>query len=564
LLLRVVGQPEEAVFTALEAAQHARLLQVEEGEYQFTHDLIREVLEEEVGIARRTALHRRIARTLEQGAGHLPLEALAYHFDRGGDRERAAHYLEQAGDRAQGQQAHGAAEGYYREAAAHLERLDSVPDLARVRLKLGTVLHAQARYEAALGALEPSAAAFHQVGDREGLARTLAQIGAVHSNWGTMVEGLARLRPWLEPLEVAGPTPGLAAMYGVVADLHAMGMQFDEAVAAAERGVAIAEAVGDDRVLAEVQTYRGIALPFLGRHIEAREVLAEAIRLGEITGAWATLPFALEGMARVAFHAGDFSGCWRCTVRAVEIAERRGDPFLLVAQLQVRGRFAFSRGDWLQARADLTRALAMSRQTGTLAISAHPALYVASLCLATGEWADVARLIAESMALPDRDRHPVAHELAQGLLAQLDLLEGRPDSARTRILSLSPAVYHDGLFEELAPHGYGSLLALAHLELGNLAEAEGVVGETIARARARQAQPGLVEAIQVAALIALRQERLAEAATCLDEALPLARAMHTRMPRPIFCMCMVCSMPAGTSLSRRGRVWRRCWPSSGD
>jgi tetratricopeptide (TPR) repeat protein len=347
----------------------------------------------------------------------------------------------------------------------------------------------------------------------------------VHSNWGTIVEGLARLRAWMEVLEASGPTSGLAAMFAVMADLHSMSMQHNEAVAAAERAVAIAQAVGDDRVLADAQTYRGYALTFLGRHAEARAVLAEAIRLGEATGAWATLPFALEAMHRVAFHAGEFTACRRSLDRAVEIAARRGDPFQLVAFLQVHGLLAFCRGDWREARDDLTRSLALCRQAGTLAISAHPPLSLARLCLATGEWAEGAGLIAESMALPDRDMHPVARDLAQGLLAQLDLLEGRPDAARTRILSLSPAVYHDGLFEEIVPHGYGSLLALASLELGEVAEAERVVRETIAHARATQSQPGLVEALWAAARIALRQGRSADAAMYLDEALPLARAM---------------------------------------
>jgi transcriptional regulator with XRE-family HTH domain/tetratricopeptide (TPR) repeat protein len=525
LLLRVSAQQEEAVYAVLDAAQRARLLQVEGREYQFTHDLIREVLEEDVGAARRAALHRRIAGALEQDAGDPPLEALAYHFDRGGDRERAAHYLELAGDRAQERQAQDAAEASYREAAEHLELLGSVADLARVRLKLGTVLFAQARYEAALAALEPAAATFHQAGDWEGLARTLAQIGAVHSNWGTFVEGLARLRAWMEVLEASGPTSGLAAMFAVMADLHSMCVQPNEAVAAAERAVAIAQAVGDDRVLADAQTYRGYALTFLDRYAEARAVLVEAIRLGEATGAWATLPFALEAMAHVAFHAGEFTACRHPIDRAVEIAARRGDPFQLVAFLHVRGLLAFWRGDWLEARDDLTRSLALCRQAGTLAISAHPPLCLARLCLATGEWAEGAGLIAESMALPDRDTHPVERDLAQGLLAQLDLLEGRPDAARTRILSLSPAVYHDGFFEEVVPHGYGSLLALASLELGEMAEAERVVSETIAYARATQSQPGLVEALWAAARVALRQGRGTDAAAYLDEALPLARAM---------------------------------------
>jgi tetratricopeptide (TPR) repeat protein len=136
------------------------------------------VLEDEVGVARRAALHRRIAEVLEQDPGGSPPEVLAYHFDRGGDDDKTARYLEQAGDQAQERQAHGAAEGYYREAVAHLADLGRPLDLARVRLKLGTVLHAQARYEAALAVLEPAAGSFQQASDLAGLARALAQIGA--------------------------------------------------------------------------------------------------------------------------------------------------------------------------------------------------------------------------------------------------------------------------------------------------------------------------------------------------------------------------------------------------
>jgi tetratricopeptide (TPR) repeat protein len=522
LLLRVAGKAEQEVFATLEAAQRARLLQEEGDAYQFAHDLIREVLEEDVGVARRAALHRRIGESLEQDADAQP-EALAYHFERGGDRERAARYLERAGDRAQERQAHGVAAGYYREAVAHLASLGRALDLARVRLQLGTTLLIQAHYEAALAALEPAAAAFHQAGDRANLARTLAQIGEVHALWGTYVEGLAHLRRWLEPLEAGGPTSGLAALYAEVSALHYMDSQFEEALTAAERGVALAQALGDEQVLADAQTCRGCALTRLGRRTEARAALAEAIRLGEATRAW-TLPVALQDLARITFYAGDFAACRRLMDRAVEVAEQRGDPYELVAVLTGRGLMAFYRGDWAEARTDLDRGLALSRRAGTLAISAFPPLFMAPFSLATGDWAEAARVIEESLALPERVKHPLAVELAQGLLAEIDLLEGRPESARARVLSLSQDAYR-GVLEEVAPHGCGPLLAQALLELGDLTEAERVVAETMARARAERQPLTLVEALRVAALVAVRQGRLDDAEQDLHEALPLAHAL---------------------------------------
>ena len=68
-------------------------------------------------------------------------------------------YLEQAGDRAAAQHAHAAAEGYYRELVERLDGLGRVQDAARVREKLGSVLHTAARYDEALVVLEQAGAA---------------------------------------------------------------------------------------------------------------------------------------------------------------------------------------------------------------------------------------------------------------------------------------------------------------------------------------------------------------------------------------------------------------------
>jgi predicted ATPase len=81
LLAAVVAQSEEPVLAALEAAGRAQLLVEEEdaAAYQFAHDVIREVIEADVGAARRAKLHRRMAEALEGLPGERPVERLAYH-----------------------------------------------------------------------------------------------------------------------------------------------------------------------------------------------------------------------------------------------------------------------------------------------------------------------------------------------------------------------------------------------------------------------------------------------------------------------------------------------------
>jgi predicted ATPase len=127
LLLAVAARPVAEVLAGLDAACRARLLEEGEGHtYRFTHDVIREVVEADLGGARRTVLHRQIARTLEQGwdpadeQKEPPAELIAYHYAWTPDDGRAAHWLERAGDQAAVACASAAAIGHYTAARARL------------------------------------------------------------------------------------------------------------------------------------------------------------------------------------------------------------------------------------------------------------------------------------------------------------------------------------------------------------------------------------------------------------------------------------------------------------
>ena len=116
LVSRVAGREEQELLADLDRAVRGRiLLDDSPAGYRFAHDLIREVVEADLSTVRRTRLHRGIAAALEATAGERPVEQLAYHYGRAGDRENAAVYLEQAGDRAWARHANAEAEGAYQE-----------------------------------------------------------------------------------------------------------------------------------------------------------------------------------------------------------------------------------------------------------------------------------------------------------------------------------------------------------------------------------------------------------------------------------------------------------------
>ena len=110
---------------------------------------------------------------------------------------------------------------------------------------------------------------------------------------------------------------------------------------------------------------------------------------------------------------------------------------------------------------------------------------------------------------------------AMATLAELDLLEGRPDAALARLVPLLDRP----VMEELGVTPLLPLLAWAHVEMGDAARAEAVVAWSIARAAAQHDRITLVEALRVRAMAHTHLARWSEAERALEEGLSVARGM---------------------------------------
>jgi tetratricopeptide (TPR) repeat protein/transcriptional regulator with XRE-family HTH domain len=523
VLAAVLEQPERAVLAALEAAWRARLVDHTDGDYRIAHDLIREVLEADLGPARR-ALHRRTAEALVGRAG--PAEVLAYHFVRGDAPDRAVAYLEQAGDQAQAQHGRAAAEGYYREAVEWLERLGRALDAARVREKLGSLLRTGGRPVEALAALEPAVDAYRAAADLEAAGRVVAVIAGVHVDRGTPTEGLARLEPVLALLAERGPSRTLAALYTTMANLFFMQGRLREDLAATEQGERIARLVGDDHSLADALYKRGNALLFLGRPGEALQPYRAGIAVAEAAGAAWSQFWAMSNMGLAQQELGAFVAARQSIARALHLAERQGFRSAVAVSFQRSAGIAFLTGDWGAARRDFERAAAEGREVGVFFGSVLVPVGLGLLALAEGAYAEASEHLAECERLLQSAHDAnaglgIVVPLVAGALAKRDLLAGRPDQARAR---LAPLIDPDTRqADDVAP--LLRLMAWALLDLGEVDEAAEAAWQTVRWAQDTGRQVLLVDALRVAALVATRQGRRAEAEGAIEEGLSLARQM---------------------------------------
>jgi predicted ATPase len=140
------------------------------GRYRFRHALYAQVLYEQLGSVRRMQMHRRLGGCLEAGYGARAEEIaaqLALHFERGGEVERAVHYLRQAADTATRRNAHHDAVTTLTKGLALLATLPDGPARAQHELTLRLLLGQ--RLMAAQGYAVPA------VGENYTRALTLAQ-----------------------------------------------------------------------------------------------------------------------------------------------------------------------------------------------------------------------------------------------------------------------------------------------------------------------------------------------------------------------------------------------------
>jgi tetratricopeptide (TPR) repeat protein len=519
LLVAVSGQPEDTVLAGLEAAGQARLL-IEGETYAFAHDVIREVVEADIGPARRAVLHRKVAQALERDAAGASPEVLAYHYVRGGDQDKAVLYLEQAGDHALAQRAHGAAERQYREALERVERLGRPRDAVRLREKLGEVLKWTGRYADALEILEAAAEHFRQAGDQEGLGRVAANIGNVYAFRGTADEGIARLRLLLAQLG-DGASASMATLHACVGLLLFLSNQYDESLVACERAVELARASGDDRTLVQARWQRANLLQMLGRLDEALQADCEVLAGAEALGDLECLVAVPRDMAYIHALQGAFAVGRHRIDQSVALAEQMGNPAQISFSLTIRAWLATLEGDWQRAHADLDQAETASRQVDRSWHSSYPPIFRAFLSLAEDDRPPATASVQEALTLAEESGDLQALRWASAVMAEIDIVEGRPEAARARLL---PLLDRPGL-EECDVTTLLPVLAWAQLELGEVDPAAATVEQALARARPEEMRLALVELLRVQALIALRRDQWDEAARGLEEGLRLARDM---------------------------------------
>ncbi len=432
-----------------------------ESEYQFWHGLVRDVAYGQIPRAVRAERHRRAAVWLERVAGERVAdhaEVLAYHASRAlelsvasgmgaerglgafaGDpgtdalRESARGYLVLAGERAMSLDV-AKAEEHLRDALDLASpddpsRADVLRGLAEATFLAGRLEESQRLYEEATALLDAQGRELDAAAARVGLFRVLQYRGQTARARDLLADATRVLER--EP-------PGSALTQAIVESAGAMmtSGRFREAIAEADRGIAVARRVGDAEQELRALGFRGYSRVGLGETSgldEEREALERALALGlgrttavaynnvandlrMVEGPAAAVAMFREGIAFADARGLDETAAWmrmttllplidlgawdevlRGSAEVIDDAKRHGAGYDEAFAETLRAFVLAHRGDPTAAEA-VDRLLPKAREIGDPQVL-EGALAAASLVrLSEGAPSDAAALVEEALA----------------------------------------------------------------------------------------------------------------------------------------------------------------------
>jgi adenylate cyclase len=428
-LLRTIATPSSSFAANLDGLVRADLLQAvgpghEGGRYRFTQALLHEVVYQNLLLSRRTEIHERVGRALEQAAGPHPerltdLEALGHHWSLGTDKLRGARYLAAAGDWARAVYANDDAIRHYERALRTLaECHGGDADARTARERLADLLGLTGRRAEALGHYETVQAEVEDAGDRAAAARIQRKIGGLHWEAGDRERagecfsaGLALLGEDGDPIE-------RAHLFQEMGRLAFRAGDNGGAIAWAER--ALAEAVAAEGPAPELQRARaasavraqayntlGVALARTGRLAEAVEQIERSIALAE---ARELLQDACRGYTNlgVLYSSLDPRRSIETCLRGIETAKRVGDlgfQSRLYANLAVAYCALTDRCEAEGLEAAQT-AIDLDRRLGLLDHLAVPLIVLGQIHQCHGEHAQAFAMYQEALGLAEQVGEP--------------------------------------------------------------------------------------------------------------------------------------------------------------
>ncbi len=357
VLAQASGVGEAALAQALGELRQRRIVRAptEEGEYDFDHSQLREVVYGSLNPAERKLLHRKVAEALQAQEGRPNGRAgeVVGHLEQAGLWEQAVPYQVAAGDAARRRYANATAIGYYQKAVEHLPAAEQM----EIRLRLGKVLELVGRWEEAEGEYRTSVALAEGGGAVPAQAQGEMALGEIYHRKGLDDEALRFFQRALEKFEKLRDLKSIGRVMEDLGAIYDLRGDDAEALAHYEMKLGIASKLGDrlgvSRAIGNIglvcwrQGDYGRALDYYGRQYKIASDLDDKIGM--------RLSLAHQGLAYL--EQGQVEQALTCHEKGLLIATEAGDRVGIAYMIGNLGRDHFEMGDYASAMDHFARQL---------------------------------------------------------------------------------------------------------------------------------------------------------------------------------------------------------------
>lgn len=298
LLQEGTGLEEDRLLEVVDKVEGARLISprpsVGQEVYAFTDNQIREALYEGISSARRRRYHLKVAQAMERlYARHLEehCDSLAHHFLEGNDLQKVVEYSIKAGDKGSSVYAWERAIGHYQIALELLEELDAQPRQQAEVLERLALVTGFGKGKGSVGYLEKALSLYEAIGDTRKAGtmhmRLAQQYGIYEVGAQDINKGHSHNLKAIALLEPEGMSPELGRAYVRLGQM----IQFQgheplsTAIELTEKGLTIAEQLGDTASVIEASRLLGNVLVSAGELQRALEMLDRSVETARARGA---------------------------------------------------------------------------------------------------------------------------------------------------------------------------------------------------------------------------------------------------------------------------------------
>lgn len=341
-----------------------QLISACEATYDFAHEKLRELISQDISLARRQLLHRRIAEAI-LSAGRGPSRSrreqsrvaaqVAYHFQQAGQNHQAAKYFRLAGEQSRSLYANAAALAHFQAALAA-----GHPDAADLHEGIGDLYTLAGDYQAAIQSYETAAA----LNSTPALARLEHKLGEVNGRKGDWQLAESYFQVALEHTEIGGDLSLRAlilADWGLSA--HRRGDD-TQAQNLARQSLEYAQETRDPRALTQAHNMLGMLARARGNFDEALEHLNSSLQAARQLGEPDRQAAALNNLALLSRDCHQLDQAIELTQAALNLCSQLGDRHREAALLNNLADLLHAAGREVEAKDYLRKAVGLFAEIG--------------------------------------------------------------------------------------------------------------------------------------------------------------------------------------------------------